>query len=94
MLKNFKLTLDLFATKKAGGNSKNGRDSIAKSLGQKASQGQLVKPGQIIFRQRGTRHNPGKNVMMGKDHTIFSIINGTVNYRISKGKKIIDVRNV
>jgi large subunit ribosomal protein L27 len=68
------------ATKKAGGSSKNGRDSKGRRLGVKVYGGQSVIPGNIIVRQRGTRFHPGKGVGMGKDHTIFAIISGTVEF--------------
>ncbi len=71
------------ATKKAGGSSKNGRDSAGRRLGIKKYGGQLVIPGNIIARQRGTKWHPGSNVGIGKDHTIFSLINGHVQF----GKK-------
>ena len=73
------------ATKKAGGSSKNGRDSHSKRLGLKKSGGQAVIPGNIIVRQRGTKFYPGENVGIGKDHTIFAITSGRVNF--SSGKK-------
>ena len=73
------------ATKKAGGSSKNGRDSHSKRLGLKKSGGQAVIPGNIIVRQRGTKFYPGENVGIGKDHTIFAITFGRVNF--SSGKK-------
>ncbi len=69
------------ATKKAGGSSKNGRDSAGRRLGIKKYGGQLVIPGNIIARQRGTKWHPGSNVGIGKDHTIFSLINGHVQFR-------------
>ena len=62
------------ATKKAGGSSRNGRDSAGRRLGVKRFGGQLVVPGNIIVRQRGTRIHPGNHVGMGKDHSIFSLI--------------------
>ena len=73
------------ATKKAGGSSKNGRDSHSKRLGLKKSGGQAVIPGNIIVRQRGTKFYPGENVGIGKDHTIFAITSGRINF--SSGKK-------
>jgi large subunit ribosomal protein L27 len=79
------------ATKKAGGSSRNGRDSIAKRLGVKKFGGQLVIPGNIIVRQRGTKFHPGVNVGCGRDHTIFSIAEGVVAFRDSRGRKYIDV---
>lgn len=69
------------ATKKAGGSSKNGRDSCGKRLGVKVFGGQSVIPGNIIVRQRGTKFHPGENVGMGRDHTIFSLIDGSVSFK-------------
>jgi large subunit ribosomal protein L27 len=69
------------ATKKAGGSSKNGRDSRGRRLGLKASGGSFVIPGNIIVRQRGTKFYPGENVGMGRDHTIFSLISGSVSFK-------------
>ena len=66
------------ATKKAGGSSRNGRDSAGRRLGVKKYGGEIVVPGNIIVRQRGTKIFPGKNVEMGKDHSIFSIVEGKV----------------
>jgi large subunit ribosomal protein L27 len=68
------------ATKKAGGSSRNGRDSAGRRLGVKKYGGQEVEPGQIIVRQRGTKWHPGLNVGIGKDHTIFAKITGIVEY--------------
>ena len=68
------------ATKKAGGSSRNGRDSAGRRLGVKKFGGQLVIPGNIIVRQRGTKWHPGKNVGIGKDHTIFAKITGIVTF--------------
>ena len=76
------------ATKKAGGSSKNGRDSKGRRLGVKKYGDQLVIPGNIIVRQRGTKIHPGENVGMGKDHTIFSLIDGHVKFKEHKGKKM------
>ncbi len=73
------------AHKKAGGSSRNGRDSNPKYLGIKAYGGELVSPGSIIVRQRGTRFYPGHNVGMGKDHTLFALVEGKV--RFHKGGK-------
>lgn len=69
------------AQKKAGGSSKNGRDSIGRRLGVKKFGGEEVRAGNIIIRQRGTKWRPGENVGLGKDHTIFSLIEGKVSYR-------------
>ncbi len=73
------------ATKKAGGSSKNGRDSAGKRLGVKMFGGQNVIPGNIIVRQRGTKFHPGTGVGMGKDHTIFAIVQGTVEFKARSG---------
>tara|TARA_B100001248_G_C27047120_1_gene303545 strand:- start:126 stop:380 length:255 start_codon:yes stop_codon:yes gene_type:complete len=75
------------ATKKAGGSSRNGRDSAGRRLGVKKYGGQLVFPGNIIIRQRGTKIFPGDNVKMGKDHSIFSIIKGKVFFKKSKSDR-------
>ena len=72
------------ATKKAGGSSRNGRDSAGRRLGVKKYGGQVVLSGNIIVRQRGTKFHPGLNVGMGKDHTIFSLIKGKVKFNKSK----------
>ncbi len=69
------------AHKKAGGSSRNGRDSAGRRLGIKKSGGQAVIPGNIIIRQRGTKYHPGDNVGIGKDHTIFAIVAGRVSFR-------------
>ncbi|ABM44500.1 50S ribosomal protein L27 [Bartonella bacilliformis] len=69
------------AHKKAGGSSRNGRDSESKRLGVKKFGGEAVIAGNIIIRQRGTRWHPGENVGIGKDHTLFSLANGTVSFR-------------
>lgn len=69
------------AHKKAGGSSRNGRDSAGRRLGIKKSGGQAVISGNIIIRQRGTKYHPGTNVGMGKDHTIFATTPGTVTFR-------------
>jgi large subunit ribosomal protein L27 len=71
------------AHKKAGGSSRNGRDSEGRRLGVKKFGGEIVLAGNIIVRQRGTKYRPGKNVGLGKDHTIFSLIDGQVLF--SKG---------
>ena len=69
------------AHKKAGGSSRNGRDSESKRLGVKKFGGQAVIAGNIIVRQRGTKWHPGQNVGLGKDHTIFALTEGNVNFR-------------
>ncbi|GAB2768767.1 50S ribosomal protein L27 [Rhabdobacter roseus] len=75
------------AHKKGVGSSKNGRDSNSKRLGVKLFGGELAKAGNIIVRQRGTRHNPGRNVGLGRDHTLFALADGHVVFRKSKGDK-------
>ena len=72
------------ATKKAGGSSRNGRDSAGRRLGVKKYGGETVVPGNIIVRQRGTKIFPGENVGMGKDHSIFSLVKGKVKFKKSK----------
>ena len=80
------------ATKKAGGSSRNGRDSAGRRLGVKRYGGQLVLPGNIIVRQRGTKIHPGDHVGIGKDHTIFSLVNGKVQFKTSKlNRKFVSV---
>ncbi|MDR1423353.1 MAG: 50S ribosomal protein L27 [Azoarcus sp.] len=74
------------AHKKAGGSSRNGRDSESKRLGVKRFGGQLVSAGNILVRQRGTQFHPGENVGIGKDHTLFALANGTVKFLV-KGPK-------
>ena len=87
-----KLSLQFFAHKKGVGSTKNGRDSEAKRLGVKKSDGQAVKAGNIIIRQRGTAVHPGNNVGIGKDDTLFALIDGTVKFEhISGGKKAVSV---
>jgi large subunit ribosomal protein L27 len=73
------------AHKKGAGSSRNGRESESKRLGVKIYGGQFAKAGNIIVRQRGTKHHPGKNVGMGKDHTLFALSDGIVEFR--KGQK-------
>ena len=72
------------AHKKGAGSSRNGRESESKRLGVKKYGGQKVIAGNIIIRQRGTQHHPGLNVGMGKDHTIYALIDGTVEFRKKK----------
>ena len=81
------------ATKKAGGSSKNGRDSAGRRLGVKVYGGQMVMPGNIIVRQRGTRIHPGEHVGIGKDHSIFSLIKGKVQFKTKKlNRKFVSVK--
>ncbi len=83
------------AHKKGVGSSKNGRESESKRLGLKLFGGQFAKAGNIIKRQRGTQHHPGKNVGLGKDHTIYALIDGTVVFTIGKeGRKYINVEPI
>ena len=79
------------ATKKAGGSSRNGRDSAGRRLGAKKSDGQAVIPGNIIYRQPGTKIFPGKNVGIGKDHTLFALTSGKVEFISKKDRKLVNV---
>ena len=81
------------AHKKAGGSSRNGRDSQSKRLGVKSYGGELITAGSIIVRQRGTKFHPGKNVACGKDHTLFSKVDGKVSF-VKKGPKLRQFVNV
>lgn len=83
----FKLNLQLFASKKGVGSTKNGRDSESKRLGAKKSDGQFATAGSIIYRQRGTKIYPGLNAMRGGDDTIFATIDGIVKFeRVGKNR--------
>ena len=83
------------AHKKGVGSSKNGRESESKRLGVKIFGGQVAKAGNIIKRQRGTVHHPGKNVGIGKDHTLYALIDGTVVFTTGKnGRAYINVAPV
>ena len=75
-----KLNLQLFASKKGVGSTKNGRDSIAKRLGVKRADGQTVSAGSILVRQRGTKFHPGNNVGIGSDDTLFAKVEGVVKF--------------
>lgn len=75
------------AHKKAAGSSKNGRDSQSKRLGIKVFGGQKVIPGNILVRQRGTKYTPGEGVKMGRDYTIYSVIEGILKFRVRKVQK-------
>jgi large subunit ribosomal protein L27 len=77
------------AHKKGVGSSKNGRDSLSKRLGVKIFGGETAKAGNIIVRQRGTVHHPGLNVGMGKDHTLFALVDGKVVFKKSRGEKSV-----
>lgn len=87
-----KMNLQLFASKKGVGSSKNGRDSKAKRLGVKRNNGQFVLAGNILVRQRGTKIHPGTNVGIGKDDTLFATVDGVVTFeRRGKDKKQVSV---
>ncbi len=75
------------AHKKGAGSSKNGRESHSKRLGVKIFGGQAAIAGNIIVRQRGTKHNPGENVGIGKDHTLFALVDGVVSFRKKRDNK-------
>jgi large subunit ribosomal protein L27 len=80
------------AHKKAGGSSRNGRDSAGRRLGVKIYGGQEVVAGNIIIRQRGTEYHPGKNVGMGRDHTIYALVDGNVKFSYSyNGRQTVNV---
>lgn len=79
------------AHKKAGGAVVKNRDSAGKRLGVKIYGGQIAKPGNIIIRQRGTKFFPGIGTMLGKDHTIFAVTQGTVKFRQKIGRKLVDI---
>ena len=86
------LQLQLFAHKKGQGSTKNGRDSESKRLGAKAADGEYVTGGSILYRQRGTKIYPGKNVGIGSDDTIYAKISGYVRYeRVGKDRKQVSV---
>lgn len=87
----FKFNAQLFAHKKGGGSTKNGRDSQSKRLGVKAYAGEHVTADSIIIRQRGTKVYPGQNVGMGKDYTLFATCDGTVKFGTKNAKKIVNV---
>jgi large subunit ribosomal protein L27 len=82
------------AHKKAGGSSRNGRDSQSKRLGVKVFGGQDIEPGQIIIRQRGTQFHAGENVGMGRDHTLFSTVAGTVRFAVkgAQNRRVVSVQ--
>ena len=76
------------AHKKAGGSTRNGRDTAGRRLGVKKFGGENVLPGNIIIRQRGTKFHPGENVGIGKDHTIYSLVNGNVFFKKNRKEKL------
>ncbi len=91
----FRISLQFFAHKKGVGSTKNGRDSESKRLGVKKADGQYVLAGNIIVRQRGTAIRPGKNVGVGKDHTLFALVDGKVRFEHqTKDKKQVSVYSV
>jgi large subunit ribosomal protein L27 len=87
----FRFDLQLFASKKGGGSTRNGRDSNAQRLGVKRYGGESVLAGNIIIRQRGTRFYPGENVGMGKDHTLFALTPGLVSFTEHRNRKHVNV---
>ncbi len=82
------------AHKKAGGSSRNGRDSAGRRLGVKKYGGEAVVPGNIIVRQRGTKVHPGRNVGMGKDHTLFALTDGKVQFHKTRSRTTVHVEPV
>ena len=91
----FKLNLQLFASKKGVGSTKNGRDTESKRLGAKKADGQFATAGSIIYRQRGTKIYPGVNTMRGGDDTIFATKSGIVKYeRVGKDRKRVSVYEI
>lgn len=88
----FKLDLQYFAHKKGVGSTKNGRDSEAKRLGAKRADGQFVKAGNVLYRQRGTKIHPGVNVGRGGDDTLFALVDGIVRFeRKGRDKKQVSI---
>ena len=87
-----KMNLQFFASKKGVGSSKNGRDSNSKRLGAKRADGQVVRAGNILYTQRGTRIHPGNNVGIGRNDTLFALVDGRVRYeRKGRDKKKVSV---
>jgi len=87
-----KLNIQRFAHVKAQGSTHNGRDSAGRRLGAKRADGQMVNAGTILYRQRGTKIYPGKNVGMSKDHTLYALISGVVKFeRLGRDKKKVSV---
>ncbi|WP_256756755.1 50S ribosomal protein L27 [Cohnella sp. WQ 127256] len=90
-----KLNLQLFASKKGVGSTRNGRDSHSKRLGAKRADGQVVTAGSILYRQRGTKIHPGTNVGIGKDDTLFALVQGVVKFeRWGRDRKKVSVYSV
>ena len=91
-MKRLELNIQLFAHKKGQGSSTNGRDSAGRRLGSKASDGEVVTAGSILYRQRGTKVHPGENVGRGSDDTLFAKVSGTVKFeRLGKDKTKVSV---
>lgn len=90
-----KLNIQRFAHKKGQSSTQNGRDSAGRRLGAKRADGQTVNAGTILYRQRGTKIYPGKNVGMGKDHTLYALVPGVVRFeRLGRDKKKVSVYEV
>ncbi|HEY8552474.1 MAG TPA: 50S ribosomal protein L27 [Thermaerobacter sp.] len=87
-----RIDLQLFAHKKGGGSTRNGRDSNPKYLGVKRYEGQVVRAGTILVRQRGTRFHPGKNVGRGGDDTLFALVDGVVEFGTRGGRRVVNVK--
>jgi large subunit ribosomal protein L27 len=87
----FRFDLQLFASKKGGGSTRNGRDSNAQRLGVKRFGGERVIPGNILVRQRGTKFYPGAGTIIGTDHTIFAVVEGQVTFTSSRNRKLVNV---
>lgn len=85
------INIQLFAHKKGGGSTKNGRDSNAQRLGVKRADGQFVLAGNILIRQRGTAVHPGENVGRGGDDTLFALTDGKVKFENKRGRKLVSV---
>ncbi len=85
------INIQLFAQKKGGGSTRNGRDSRAKRLGVKRGDGQFVLAGNILVRQRGTKLHPGNNVGRGNDDTLFALVDGSVKYEMRRNRKQVSV---
>jgi len=91
----FTFDLQLFAHKKGVSSTRNGRDSESKRLGVKCHDGSIVKSGNIIVRQRGTHFHPGTNVGIGKDHTLYALVDGVVTFRRGKeNRSFVSVKEV
>ena len=90
-----KISMQFFAHKKGGGSTKNGRDSESKRLGAKRADGQFVKAGNILVRQRGTRIHPGAGVGIGSDDTLFATVSGKIKFeRLGRDRKKVSVYEI